>query len=189
MKCPRCKREIESGQKNCSYCGAEIKRPLIRRLLEGLTAPETDEQQIARAVATGKKPRIASTEDVGLYLKHAIGDEKFALILAEAMGKIGKDGCLRIKRGGEGDPYSVEYTYSELPQHMSGREIAKRVQELRRALAQAKSPIEEERLQEELVRLSETTATIWVNSSSEEDLDKADLLLEKAIEALRRFSG
>jgi hypothetical protein len=157
-------------------------------LLDRIAAPPTDEHQIAQAVSTGRKPRIASTHDMGLYLKHAIGDEAFALLIAEVMGKLGKGGCIRIKRGGEGDPYSVEYTTYELPEHMSRKEIAKRTEELRRSLAKVKSPIEQERLQEELVQLCGTSAIIWVNSPLEEELEKAERLLQRAMEALSKIS-
>ena len=189
MKCPRCNRELESGLKQCSYCGARIKRSPLRRLLDRLNVPKVDEGKFAQSMATGQPPRIASAEELRLYLKHSIGDEEFASLLIQILQKIGGGGAIQIKRGGDGNPYSVEYTYLEPPQHMSRSEIAERIEELRWALSQAKSPIEQERLEEELAQLAGTSATIWVNSSSRQDLDKANQLLQEAMEALNKLSG
>ncbi|UCF78865.1 MAG: hypothetical protein JSW03_00880 [Candidatus Eiseniibacteriota bacterium] len=189
VNCPRCEREIDAAEEQCVYCGARLKRSFVRRMLERFCAPSTDEHKISQAVSKGKRPSMTSPEDLGVYLKHAIGDEEFALMIVGVLEKIGRDGSIFVKRGGEGNPYSVEYRTSEPPAHMSRGDVAKRIGELTKVLDSAKSPIEEERLQEELAQLVGTSATIWVNSSSQEDLDKASLLLEKTVQAIERVFG
>ncbi len=186
MKCSRCHRELEEGLKQCNYCGAKVKRFSFRKWLERLGTPKPDEEKLVRGMATGQLPDISSVEELRLYLKHSIRDEEFASLLVEIFQKIGGGGAIQIKKGGDGNPYSVEYSFSERPKHLPRSQISQRMDELRWALEQAKSTQEEERLQEELSELAGASATIWVNSPSDQELEKARRLLQNAMDAVDR---
>jgi chaperonin GroEL (HSP60 family) len=140
-------------------------------------------------MATGQSPSIASIEELRLYVKHSIRDEVFATLLMEIFQKIGGGGAIQIKKGGDGSPYSVEYNFSERPKHMSRGQVSERMEELKSALSEVESAIEEVRLQEELAELTGASAIIWVNSSLEQELDKAKRLLQNAMEAIDRAVG
>ncbi len=150
---------------------------------------KANEEKIAKAIAVGKTPTIGSSEELKIYLKYKIKDEEFSKIIVQIFDKIGRDGVIEIKRGGDGNPYQVEDVPSRLSKAMSKRERKKRTKEILEILDTDNFLSDEEihKYQEELANLSSSHIIIWVNSESDEEFKlKEDLFVEarKAMEEL-----
>jgi hypothetical protein len=91
---------------------------------------------------------------------------------------VGYKGQVEIKKGGDGNPYKV-----------SEREFEKRSKELTELTEQNGLPFEREYLEKKLDQLLEQSilATVWINSSSEEDFERRKGLIEKALETAREI--
>ena len=140
-----------------------------------------NEEQIADAVTAGRIPLIKSSKELEIYLKYKIKDAEFAKIFTEILNKIGRDRAIEIKKGGDGNPYRVEYVSSGLRKMMSKKEIKKREKEIIEMLdaENSLSDVEIRKYQEELAQLSDVHAIIWVNSKTDEDFKlKEDIFAE-----------
>jgi len=144
-----------------------------------------NEEKIANAVAAGKIPTIESSEELEVYLAYKIKNAEFAKIFTRILYKIGRDGVIEIKKGGDGNPYRVEYVPSSLHQMMSKKEIKKRQQELIETLDtdNSLSVAEVEKYQEEIAQLSGSHAIIWVNIGNDEDFISKENMFAEAVSA------
>ncbi len=184
MKCPCCKEIIRFDQTQCAYCGKTIERNFIQKLILFLRTTEPHEQRIAKALASGEMPSINSLKDLEVFLKHKIGNEEVAILIRKIINKIGYIGQIESKQGGNGNPYKVKYRELELLDDISRQQLEKRIKELRRSIDETGHPIKREELQKELGQLIVQSfiaiATIWINSSSEEDFERRRGLIENA---------
>ena len=130
---------------------------------------QVDEEKIANAIAAGKKPTINYLKEMEVYLKYKIGDAEFAEIFVQILEKLGRNGAVEIKKGGNGNPYQLEYVPSELRKTMTKKEVKKRINEIIERLENDKllSEDEIEKLQNEVSQLADCHAVIWVNSTTQ----------------------
>ena len=150
-----------------------------------LNLNRVNEEKIANAVAAGEIPTIKSSEELEIYLAYKIKDAEFAKILTRILYKIGRDGAIEIRKGGNGNPYRVEYVPSSLRQMMSKKEMKKRQQELIEALDtdNSLSVTEVEKYQEEIAQLSGSHAIIWINVENDEDFILKENVFAEAVSA------
>jgi hypothetical protein len=144
---------------------------------------KVNEEKIANAVAAGEIPTIESSEELEIYLKYKIKDAEFAKIFTQILNKIGRDGAIEIKKGGDGNPYQVEYVPSRLRKMMSKKEIKKRKKEIIEILDMdsSLSDVEIQKYQEELAQLSDNHAIIWINSKNSEDFSLKEEMFAEAL--------
>lgn len=145
------------------------------------------ERKIANSSALGKKPTISSQKELEIYLKCKVGDAEFAKIFAQALGKLGRNGTIEIKKGGDGNPYKLEYVSPTLRKTMKKKEIKKRMSEITEIFEKdnSLSKDEIEKLQNELSQLADYHAIIWVNSTNQEDFAKKEQLFANAVSAMQ----
>lgn len=149
-----------------------------------------DEKRIRKAVAAGEVPQITSVKDLEVYIGCSIEDEEFARLLVGIMGRLGRDGVIGIEKGGQGDPYEVEYDSSGVSEMMSKKERKARIDEVRAILVnESLSEDDLRRRQEELARLVGKRATIWVNCQSDEEYRLREDMFAAAVEVIERFCG
>lgn len=148
---------------------------------------QVDEEKIANAIAAGKKPTINSLKEMEVYLKYKIGDAEFAEMFVQILEKLGRNGVVEIKQGGNGNPYQLEYVPSELRKTMTKKEIKKRMNEITERLENDKllSEDEIEKLQNEVSQLADCHAVIRVNSTTKEEFAKKEQLFADAVCAVK----
>ena len=144
---------------------------------------KVNEEKIDNAVAAGEIPTIESSEELEIYLKYKIEDAEFAKIFTQILNKIGRDGAIGIKKGGDGNPYQVEYVPSRLRKMMSKKEIKKRKKEIIEILDMdsSLSDLEIQKYQEELAQLSDGHAIIWINLTNSEDFSLKEEMFAEAV--------
>ena len=145
-----------------------------------------NEKTIADAVAAGKIPSINSHEELEVYLRYKLKDEEFAKLFTKIMSKIGRDGVIEIKRGGSGSPYQVEYVSYNTFEIMTKKDKRKRIQEIIKFLKSDISASADQQHQEELARLSDNHAIIWVNSKNDEDFKLKEDMFVEAVDAVAK---
>jgi hypothetical protein len=148
---------------------------------------KVNEEKIANAIAAGKKPTISSPKELEVYLKYKIGDAEFAQIFVQTLEKLGSNGAVEIKQGGNGNPYQLEYVPSELRKTMTKKEIKKHINEITERLEKDKSLSEDEieKLQNEISQLVNCHTIIWVNSSTQDAFAKKEQLFANAVCAVK----
>jgi hypothetical protein len=163
---------------------SSAERNFIQKINLLLRPGKTRENRIVKALASGETPSINSLKDLEVFLKHKMGNEEVAILIRKIIKKIGYKGQVEINKGGDGNPYKVEYRVLELLDPISRQEVEKRILELRKSIDEADHQIKQEELQKELLRLASQSfivvATIWINSFSQEDFEKRKGLIEKA---------
>jgi hypothetical protein len=151
-----------------------------------LNPNKVNEEKIANAVADGEIPKIESSEELEIYLKYKIKDAEFAGIFTRILNKIGRDGVIEIKKGGDGNPYEVEYVPSKLRKMMSKKESKKRKKEIIEILNMdsSLSEVEIQKYQEELAQLSDGHAIIWVNLKNSKDFSLKEEMFAQAVNTI-----
>lgn len=148
-----------------------------------------DQSKIAETVFAGETPVIGSYEDMETHLKQKLNDAELAGIFVELLERLGKDGAFEIKRGGDGDPYRVEYVRSALRQTMTRRRIKMRKKEILARLRtdHLLSEYDIKRLQDELAQLADRHAIIWINVQTNEEFRAKEDLFCQAVGAARKL--
>jgi len=141
---------------------------------------KVDEEKIASAIAAGKTPTVSSSKELEIFLKYKIGDAEFAKIFTQILDKIGRNGTVDIKKGGDGSPYQVEYVSSGLRKMMTKKEVKKRTTEIIERLEKDNS-LSDKEMQKLQKELADSHAIIWVNSKTREDFVIKEQLFSNAV--------
>ena len=149
------------------------------------------ENRIADKVAAGKKPAISSYKELEIYLANKINNAEFTKVFVAIMNKTGDEAAIEIKRGGEGNPYQVEYIKPKLSKKITKKEVKARKQQIIAQLGGDNSLSQEnvEVLQSELAQLSGNRVILWVNSPTEEDFCTKEDLFTEAMNETRELFG
>ena len=143
----------------------------------------SNEDRISEALAASGTPSIGSPKELETYLAHKTNDAEFAKVFVAIMDKTVEEVAIEMKRGGDGDPYQVEYVKSKSFKKMTKKEVKKRKQQIVESLERdhGLAPDDVDKLQNELAQLADHHAIIWVNSPSEEDFSAKERLFSDAL--------
>lgn len=185
MECPYCNKYISSQLNHCIYCGGKIERSFIRKFLDFFGNKNIDEEKFIKSLANRKSPIIKSKRELELYVRNRVQDEEAAVIISEAFEKAGSEGIIEVKRGGNGNPYKLEYI-SNIPPINISKETKDRKKQLLQRIKGNLTKNERENIQSELAQLVHHRITIWVNSFlSAEEYNVKEKLMMDALEAAR----
>lgn len=160
-------------------------------------------------------PRIRSKKDLIAFLQQETGDQQLALLLADVAERIGKDGCIDVRRGGSGSPYADEYAervgeLDRLKEALKGAtsdgerdrlqrqiawlagldqrsfgEINAELDGIKKALKTATSDDERDRLERQIALLAGDICTFWINVTSSADYERQRRLIKETFRKLR----
>ena len=137
------------------------------------------------AVPPSSRPtRIRSHKDIVAFLHYDTGDGVLASFLGEIIEKIGYDGYVEVKRGGEGKPYFVEYGgYVSDGRHP--RDIQSEVRALKNAFDVATTSQERDLIERGIAELVGGYCCVWINTLLLDDFDKTRSLILHALKNLK----
>jgi hypothetical protein len=157
---------------------------------ERLAFPSTDAEQGPAQAAD--VPRISSRKEAIAFLQRETGDQGLALLLIEAAERIGRDGYIDVRQGGNGNPYAVEYeerTAEEVAaDRRTSREIRAELDRLKEALRSATSDDERDRLERQIAWLAGGICTIWINVTPSADYERQRRLIKESFRKLTNAS-
>lgn len=148
-----------------------------------------NEEKITKAAAEGKPISLSSSEQIELYLKYRIKDAEFAKIFFQIFEKSGCNATIEIKKGGDGNPYQIEYVVPEPQEKLTKKEKKERIKAIIKYMEDNNSLSENERhkLQDELAQLSDSHTIIWVNAKTQEEFDEKEQLFVDTISAVKQI--
>ena len=160
--------------------------PQDDRLAFPSTAAEQEPTQSADV------PRIRSKEDLIAFFQQETGDQKLALLMADAYETMGWCIYIDVRQGGSGNPYEVEYDHrikeEQAADRRSAKEIRAEIDRLAKALKSATSDDERDRLERQIARLAGGVAIFWINVTSSADYERQRRLIKESFRKLRELS-
>lgn len=138
-------------------------------------------------------PQIRSRKDAIAFLQRETGDQELALLLFDVAERIGRDGCIDVRQGGNGNPYAVEYEERAEEERAADKrspwEIKAEIDRLKEALKRATSDDERDRLDKQIALLAGAICTIWVNVTPSADYERQRRLIKESFGKLKSAAG
>lgn len=110
------------------------------------------------------------------FLQQELGDEELALLLADVVERIGREGFVDVKPGGSGNPYAVEYDQrleaEQTADKRTFKEVADELETIRTALKRAIADDERDQLERHRARLAGGIAILWINVKSSAEYER-----------------
>lgn len=143
-----------------------------------------------RSAPSTDAPRIKSKKELVDFLQQEIGNEELALLLADVVERIGREGFVDVKPGGTGNPYAVEYDHrleaEQAADKRTFKEVAAELEAIRTALKRAITDDERDRLERQRARLAGGMAILWINVKSPAEYER---LRGRIKHTLRKLEG
>ena len=126
-----------------------------------------------------KTPVIRSKRDLVAHLGSVVNDAQVASLIGDVLERTGLDGRIEIKRGGQGQPYAVEYP---APQRMEKptNVLVSEIEHFKKLVAQAASDSEKDWWRQQLAEAMGLIAVIWIQTDSQDAFDAKRQLVARA---------
>lgn len=150
--------------------------------------------------ATGTSPGlpaavrpISTKADVVAFFRQKTGDDALAAILADAAEAHGRDGCVEVRRGGDGSPYTAEFIHRPEEEIAADKrtfaEVRAEVEGLREELMRAVNEDDRGRLRRQIAWLAGGICVLWINLPTEAEYTARSTLVMESVEAFRLACG
>jgi hypothetical protein len=126
---------------------------------------------------SGEVTQFRNEKELKAFLLAATHDERVSELLVEVATNVGRDGYLEITFGGNGQPYSVEYTACPDDSRKSS-EVRAEYQELKNRIAAA-ADAEWDQLERKQARLVGGICTLRINTFSTVEFERQRALILK----------
>ncbi|MFM8892747.1 MAG: hypothetical protein ACKOTB_14215 [Planctomycetia bacterium] len=132
---------------------------------------------------------ISTKADVVAFFRQKTGDDPLAAILADAAEAHGRDGCVEVRRGGDGSPYAAELLHRPEEEVAADKrtfaEVRAEVEGLREELMRAANEDERARLRRQIAWLAGGICVLWINLPTEAEYAARRSLVMESVEAFR----
>ena len=133
---------------------------------------------------------IATMADVIAFFRERTGDAALAAILADAAEAHGKDGCVEVRRGGDGSPYSADFVHRPEEEvaadTRSFAEVKAEVEGLREQLTRAATDDERDALERQIAWLAGGICILWINVATASEYQQRRHLVRESVAAFKR---